>query len=110
MYEKHSANNKVFLMKKLLFEDGLRASVAAHLNEFNIIDNQLSSAEINFDDEVCVFLLLASLPNSWEPMRAAVSNYVGSEKLKNLMMSEIEFLQKRFTEMILVKLRHQVLL
>ena len=26
--------------------------------------------------------MLASLPNSWEPMRAAVSNSVGTQKLK----------------------------
>uniref|UniRef100_A0A0D3DKA6 GAG-pre-integrase domain-containing protein n=2 Tax=Brassica TaxID=3705 RepID=A0A0D3DKA6_BRAOL len=66
MYEKISANNKVFLMKKLFHlkmeEGGL---VAAHVNEFNTIVNQLSSVEID-----------------WEPMRAAVSNYVGTQKLK----------------------------
>ena len=53
MYEKPSANNKVFLMKKLFHlkmeEGGL---VAAHVNEFNTIVNQLSSVEIEFDDEV----------------------------------------------------------
>ena len=83
MYEKPSANNKVFLMKKLfhlkMAESG---SIATHLNEFNTIVNQLSSVEINFDDEVRALILLASLPNSWEPMRAAVSNSVGSAKLK----------------------------
>lgn len=83
MYEKPFANIKVFLMKKLLFEDDSRAYVAAHLNEFD------TTADINFDNEVCVLILLASLPNSWEPMRAAVSNSVDSEKLKNLTMSEI---------------------
>ena len=49
MYEKPSANNKVFLMKKLfhlkMAESG---SIATHLNEFNTIVNQLSSVEINF--------------------------------------------------------------
>ena len=83
MYEKPSANNKVFLMKKLFHlkmeEGGL---VAAHVNEFNTIVNQLSSVEIEFDDEVRALILLASLPNSWEPMRAAVSNSVGTQKLK----------------------------
>ena len=83
MYEKPSANNKVFLMKKLFHlkmeEGGL---VAAHVNEFNTIVNQLSSVEIEFEDEVRALILLASLPNSWEPMRAAVSNSVGTQKLK----------------------------
>uniref|UniRef100_A0A0D3AD50 Reverse transcriptase Ty1/copia-type domain-containing protein n=1 Tax=Brassica oleracea var. oleracea TaxID=109376 RepID=A0A0D3AD50_BRAOL len=65
MYEKPSANNNVFLMKKLFHlkmeEGGL---VTAHVNEFNTIVNQLSSVEIEFDDEVRALILLASLPNS----------------------------------------------
>ena len=83
MYKKLSANNKVFLMNKL-FHLKMRegASVATCLNEFNMIVNQLSSIEIDFDDEVCALILLASLLNSWEPMRAIVSNFVGSAKLK----------------------------
>lgn len=83
MYEKPSANNKAFLMKKLYqskMEGG--SSVAAHVNEYNTIVNQLSSNEIEFDDEVCALILLASLPISWEPMRETVSNSVGNQKLK----------------------------
>ena len=83
MYEKPSANNKVFLMMRLFqlkMDEG--AGVATHVNEFNTIVNQLSSVEIEFYDEVRALILLASLPNSWEPMRAAVSNSVGSAKLK----------------------------
>ena len=38
--------------------------------------------EIEFDDEVHALILLASLPNSWEAMRMAVSNYTGKSKLK----------------------------
>uniref|UniRef100_A0A0D3AR70 Retrovirus-related Pol polyprotein from transposon TNT 1-94-like beta-barrel domain-containing protein n=1 Tax=Brassica oleracea var. oleracea TaxID=109376 RepID=A0A0D3AR70_BRAOL len=72
MYEKPLANNK-------MEEGGL---VAAHVNEFNTIVNQLSSVEIEFDDEVRALILLASLPNSWEPMRAVVSNSVGTQKLR----------------------------
>ena len=65
MYEKPSANNKGFLMKKLFhlkMEEG--GPVATHVNEFNTIVNQLSSVEIEFDDEVRALILLASLPNS----------------------------------------------
>ena len=52
MYEKPSANNKVHLMKKLFnLKMAENASVAQHLNEFNTITNQLSSVEIDFDDE-----------------------------------------------------------
>ncbi|KAG6525408.1 hypothetical protein ZIOFF_015364 [Zingiber officinale] len=57
------------------------ASVVTHLNEFNTIVNQLSSVEINFNNEVRALILLASLPNNWEPMQAVVSNSVGNTKL-----------------------------
>ena len=64
-YEKSSANKKVHLMKKLfnlkMVENAL---VAQHLNEFNTITNQLSSIEIDFDDEIRALIVLASLPNS----------------------------------------------
>ena len=83
MYEKPSVNNKVHLMKKLfnlkMVENAL---VAQHLNEFNTITNQLSFVEIDFDDEIRALIILASLPNSWEVMRMAISNSTGKEKLK----------------------------
>ena len=85
MYEKPSANNKVHLIKKLFnLKMAENASVAQHLNEFNIITNQLSSIEIDFDfdDKIRALIVLASLPNSWEAMRMAVSNFTGKEKLK----------------------------
>ena len=53
MYEKPLANNKVHLMKKLFnLKMAENVSVAQHLNEFNTITNQLSSVEIDFDDEI----------------------------------------------------------
>ena len=55
---------------------------AQHLNEFNTITNQLSSIEIDFDDEIYALIILASLPNSWKAMRMIVSNSIGKEKLK----------------------------
>ena len=65
MYEKPSANNKVYLMKKLFnLKMVENASVAQHLNKFNTITNQLSSVEIDFDDEIRALIVLASLPNS----------------------------------------------
>ena len=83
MYKKPSANNKVHLMKKLFnLKMAENASVAQHLNEFNTITNQLSSVEIDFDDEIRALIVLASLPNSWEAIRMTVSNSTGKEKLK----------------------------
>ena len=65
MYEKPSANNKVHLMKKLFdMKMTENASITQHLNEFNIITNQLSSVEIDFNDEIRAPIVLASLPNN----------------------------------------------
>ena len=75
MYEKPLANNKVYLMKKLFnLKKAKGTLVVQHLNEFNTITNQLSTVEIEFNDEVHALILLASLPNSWEAMRMVVSN------------------------------------
>ena len=83
MYEKPLTNNKVHLMKKLFNLKMVEGtSVAQHLNEFNTITNQLSFVEIDFDDEICAVIVLASLPNSWEAMRIVVSNSAGKSKLK----------------------------
>ena len=53
LYEKPSASNKVFLMKRLfnmkMSEGG---SIADHLNEFNMVTNQLSYLKVDFEDEV----------------------------------------------------------
>ena len=83
MYEKPSANNKVFFMKKLFhlnMDEG--AGVVTHGVEFNPINKKFSSVAIEFDDEVRALIMLASLPNSWEPIRATMSNWVGSAKVK----------------------------
>ena len=70
-------------MKKLFnLKMAENASVAQHLNEFNTITNQLSSVEIDFDNEIRVLIILASLLNYWEAMRMLVSNSTGKEKLK----------------------------
>ena len=83
MYEKPSTNNEVHLMKKLFnLKMAENASVAQHLNEFNTITNQLSSVEIDFDNEIHALIVLASLLNCWEAMRMIVSNSTRKEKLK----------------------------
>ena len=69
MYEKSLANNKVHLMKKLFnLKKAEGIPVAQHLNEINTITNQLSSMEVDFEDEICLLIVLAFLPNSWEAM------------------------------------------
>jgi hypothetical protein len=56
--------------------------VTQHLNEFNTITNQLSSVDIDFDNEIHTLIVLASLSNSWEAIRIAMSNSTGKSKLK----------------------------
>jgi hypothetical protein len=84
LYEKPSASNKVFIMKRLfnmkMSEDG---SIADHLNEFNMFTNQLSSIKVNFDDEVRALLILCSLLERWNGLVMVVRNFVsGSNTLK----------------------------
>ncbi|KAE8673419.1 hypothetical protein F3Y22_tig00111783pilonHSYRG00183 [Hibiscus syriacus] len=59
-----------------------RASVAQHLNKLNTITTQLSSVEIEFNDEVRALILLSSLPDSWNTTVTAISSSSGNNKLK----------------------------
>jgi hypothetical protein len=84
LYEKTSASNKVFLMKGLfnmkMSEGGF---VADHLNEFNMVTNQLSSVKVDFDDEIRTLLILCALPERWNGLVMVVSKFVsGSNTLK----------------------------
>uniref|UniRef100_A0A803NCW4 CCHC-type domain-containing protein n=1 Tax=Chenopodium quinoa TaxID=63459 RepID=A0A803NCW4_CHEQI len=83
MYEKPSAMNKVFLMRRL-FEIEMNDSGSApeYINEFNSIIPQLASVEIKFDDEVRSLILLSSLPRSWDTVVASISNTFGKSKFK----------------------------
>ncbi|KAE8676976.1 Vesicle-associated protein 4-1 [Hibiscus syriacus] len=83
MYEKPSASNKVHLMRRLFnLRMTVGTSVAQYLNELNTIITQLSSVEIEFDDEVRALILLSSLPDSWNATVTAVSSSSGNNKLK----------------------------
>lgn len=84
LYEKPSASNKVFLIKRLVNMKMVEGkSMAEHLNNFNTITSQLASVKITFDEEVRSLLILSSLPESWNSVVMAVSNSVsGSNTLK----------------------------
>jgi hypothetical protein len=53
-------------------------SVVDHLNEFNMVTNQLSSVKVDFDDEVRALLILCSFPERWNGLVIVVSNPVSS--------------------------------
>jgi hypothetical protein len=79
LYEKPSVSNKVFLMK-ILFNMKMSegGSVVDHLNEFNMVTNQLSSIKVDFDNEVRALLILCSFPQRWTGLIMVVSNSVSS--------------------------------
>ena len=57
--------------------------IVDHLNDFNTVTSQLSSVEVNFDDEVRALLFLCIFPESWNGLFVAISNFVsGSSTLK----------------------------
>ena len=82
LYEKPSASNKVYLMKKLfsskMHEGG---SASSHLNDFRSIVNQLKLVDISFDDEVKSLLFLCSLINSWDNVEMTVSNTTSANNI-----------------------------
>ena len=83
MYEKPSALNKVHLMRRLFnLKVAEGAFVADHINEFNVITTQLSSVDIDFDDEIKALILLSSLPESWSATVTTMSSSFDSSKLK----------------------------
>ena len=83
MYEKLSAMNKVYLMRRLFnLQMSEGGSIVDHINEFNMIISQLSSMEINFEDEIKALILMSSLLESWDTVVATISSSRGSDKLK----------------------------
>ena len=82
-YEKPSAMNKVYLMRRLFnLQMSENGSVSDYINEFNMIVSQLYSVDINFEDEIKALIFMSSLPESWDTVVAAISISRGSEKLK----------------------------
>ena len=82
VYEKSSASNRLFLLRKLV---SLRMpegkSIADHLNDFNKIWAQLEFVELTFSEDIKSLMFMCSLPESWDMVRTTISN-ASKEKLK----------------------------
>ncbi|KAG9450355.1 hypothetical protein H6P81_010320 [Aristolochia fimbriata] len=82
VYEKSSASNRLFLLRKLVY---LRMSegtpIADHLNDFNKLWSQIEAVDLKFDDDVNALMFMCSFPESWDTVITSISNAT-KEKLK----------------------------
>lgn len=84
LYERKTAGNKAFLIRKLVnlkYKESGTGTIGGHLNEMQSIVNQLASMEMVLDDELQALLLLSSLPESWETLVVSLSNSSPNGKL-----------------------------
>lgn len=84
LYElKPTVINQVHLLRqlfKLKMAEG--ASAFKHLGKFNTIIHQLSSINIEFEEEIRALMVLCSLPDSWNVFVTVVTLSAGKKKLK----------------------------
>ncbi|GFZ18508.1 phytochrome and flowering time regulatory protein [Actinidia rufa] len=66
-------------------------TVAEHTSEFQSLVNQLTSVDLQFDDEMQALLLLSSLPESWETLVVSLSNLAPNGKLTTSMVMDALF-------------------
>ena len=75
LYASKTGNNKLFYLTKMVqmrYKEG--TSVADHLNDVQGIIDQLSGMNLKLEDEVTALLILASLPESWETLKIAITS------------------------------------
>ncbi|GFY81077.1 hypothetical protein Acr_01g0008860 [Actinidia rufa] len=69
MYQSKTSQNKALLMRRLVNLTLQRdTTMAEHTSEFQNLINQLTSVDLQFDNEMQALLLLSSLPESWETL------------------------------------------
>ena len=92
LYERKTAQNKVFAIRKLAhlkLKEG--RFVAEHLSEFQDLVNQLTRMNLVVDDKLQALLLLSSLPNSWETLVVSLSNSAPNGVLQLAMVKDSLF-------------------
>lgn len=90
IYKKSWASNKMFLIKSLFNIEIIDESpIVEHLNNFNIVTNQLFLVGIKFDGKIRTLLFLSSLADSWDGLVMMMSN--SSSNLKLIMMMLLDW-------------------
>ncbi|GFS34323.1 hypothetical protein Acr_00g0033270 [Actinidia rufa] len=85
-YQAKISHNKALLMRRLVnLKLQRETTVAEHTSEFQNLVNQLTSVDLQFDDEMQALLLLSSLPEIWETLVVFLSNSALNEKLTTSM-------------------------
>ncbi|GFZ00426.1 hypothetical protein Acr_14g0000620 [Actinidia rufa] len=92
MYQSKTSRNKALLMRRLVnLKLQRETTVAEHTSEFQSLVNQLTSVDLQFDDEMQALLLLSSLPESWETLMVSLSNSAPNGKLTKSMVMDALF-------------------
>ncbi|GFZ00919.1 hypothetical protein Acr_14g0005540 [Actinidia rufa] len=92
MYQSKTSRNKALLMRRLVnLKLQRETTVAEHTSEFQSLVNQLTSVDLQFDDEMQALLLLSSLPESWETLVVSLSNSTPNGKLTTSMVMDALF-------------------
>lgn len=88
VYHAKSLVNKLFLRKKLYslrMEEG--GSLTDHLNSFNLLAAQLTSAGVKLEEEDHCYTLLCSLPDSWDHLVMALGSTLVTFKMDDVVSS-----------------------
>ncbi|GFZ11016.1 hypothetical protein Acr_22g0004140 [Actinidia rufa] len=92
MYQAKTSRNKALLMRRLVnLKLQRETTVAEYTSEFQSLVNQLTSVDLQFDDEMQALLLLSSLLESWETLVVSLSNSAPNGKLTTSMVMDALF-------------------
>ena len=97
LYMRKNLTNK-FYMKKQLYSLHIKegSDLLEHLNTFNMLNTQLSSFGVNYEDEDKALLLLASLPTSFDHVMTTLmygKEPIVLEKVTSALLSHIKMKQ-----------------
>ncbi|GFS38819.1 hypothetical protein Acr_00g0059610 [Actinidia rufa] len=92
MYQPKTSRNKALLMRRLVnLKLQRETTVAEHMSEFQSLVNQLTSVDLQFDDEMQALLFLSSLLESWETLVVSLGNSAPNGKLTTSMVMDALF-------------------